>query len=179
MTNTLSIALKRRPQYFPFGNREVVVVRLYGSNGGAGLAAIVLSLVAAQSEAMQMVYSPSLPQFGGMNGQALSVLQFEQQLEDRRDAERAASAREAERALASASAPARRLTDTITNYLNVEIARRISSEILDGDRQSNTIGIDGGVTISYVRDAGNVVVTILDGVGGETTVTLPDISEAP
>ena len=145
---------------------------------GLWASAFAFAGATAQVHAMQMVYSPTLPQFGGLNGQALSVLQYEQQLEDQRDAEREAAARAVQRELDGASSATRRLTDTITNYLNIEIARRISDEILGGESSSGAFLIGGGVTVSYSRDGGKLAVTIIDS-NGETTVELPDISEAP
>ena len=146
---------------------------------GLWASAFAFAGATAPVHAMQMVYSPTLPQFGGLNGQALSVLQFEKQLEDQRDAEQEAAAREAQRELDAASSATSRLTDTIINYLNIEIARRISDEILGGNSSFGEFFVGDGVTVSYDRLDGKLSVTVSDINGSSTRVELPDISEAP
>ena len=138
------------------------------------LCASAFALIGATTQAHStgMVYSPTLPQFGGLNGQALTLLQFEKQLEDQRDARRAAALREQQRAESATSSSARRLVDTISNFINVEIARQFSNEILSGESGEGTLFVDGAeIRYSRSEDFLNVVVT--DGLGGETEVRVP------
>ena len=119
-----------------------------------------------------LVYNPSLPQFGGRNGQALTLFQYERDLEAQRRAARAA----AEAPGAGGNDPfaaTRRLTDAITNYLNVEIARRFSNEILYGSSPTGSVDV-GDVLIEYSRDGDILTVRISDD-AGTTEVELPVI----
>ena len=136
------------------------------------LPSLLVSILIAQHVSAEMIYSPTLPQFGGGNGQALGIVQFEKQQIDAR-ASRAASAlaaleREANRTVTT---DADRLIATITNFLNVEIARRFSTEILSGDAPSGTISV-GDVSIGYLRSDGFLSLEIDDG-NGITIIELP------
>lgn len=131
--------------------------------------------VVAQHASAEMTYSPTLPQFGGGNGQALGVVQFEKQQIDGRKA-RAASAlaaleREANRTVTT---DADRLIASITNFLNVEISRQFSTEILSGDAPNGTISV-GDVSIGYLRSDGLLSLEIDDG-NGVTTIELPVVN---
>jgi hypothetical protein len=133
---------------------------------------LLMGIFMAQHVSAEMTYSPTLPQFGGGNGQALGIVQFEKQQIDARAA-RAASAlaaleREANRTVTT---DADRLISTITNFLNVEIARQFSTEILSGDAPSGTISV-GDVSIGYLRSDGFLSLEINDG-NGITTIELP------
>ena len=109
-----------------------------------------------------MIYSPTLPQFDGGNGQALGIVQFEKRQIDSCNAR-------ADSALASASRLANKTTTTnadrlissITNYLNVKIARRFANEVLSGDAPRGIISV-GNVSIGYVRSDGFLSVEIDD-----------------
>jgi hypothetical protein len=132
----------------------------------------MMGIFIARHVSAEMTYSPTLPQFGGGNGQALGIVQFEKQQIDAR-ASRAESAlaaleREANRTVTT---DADRLIATITNFLNVEIARRFSTEILSGDAPSGTISV-GDVSIGYLRSDGFLSLEIDDG-NGITIIELP------
>ena len=139
------------------------------------IGAAVVSILFSQHVTAEMTYSATLPQFGGGNGQALGVVQFEKQQIDSRRA-RAASAlaaleREANRTVTT---DADRLIATITNFLNVEIARQFSNEILSGDAPRGTISV-GNVSIGYIRSDGLLSLKIDDG-NGITTIELPVVN---
>jgi hypothetical protein len=120
----------------------------------------------------EMTYSPTLPQFGGGNGQAFELLKFEKQSADAEKARAAAALAAAERAAnQTVTTNADRLVAAITNYLNVEIARRFSIEILDGDAPTGNFTV-GDVTIEYTRSDGILSLVIIDG-NGSTTIQLP------
>ena len=128
--------------------------------------------VIAQNASAEMTYSPTLPQFGGGNGQALGIAQFEKKQIDSQKA-RAASIlaaieREANRPIIT---DADRLISSITNYLNVEIARRFANEVLSGDAESGMVSV-GNVSIEYVRLDGLLRLEIDDG-NGVSTIELP------
>lgn len=123
--------------------------------------------------AQEMRHVPTLPQFGGLNGQALTVLQYEQQLKDRRESQRAAALREQQRQEAAAGiTPTRRLIDSITNFINIEIARQFSNEILRGELGEGSLFVDGA-EIRYQREDGFLSITVTDGLGGTTAVRVP------
>ena len=128
--------------------------------------------IMAQNASAEMTYSPTLPQFGGGNGQALGIAQFEKQQIDSRKAKAAsilaALEREANRTVTT---DADRLIASITNFLNVEIARQFSSEILSGNAPTGNIAV-GNVSIGYVRSDGYLVLEIDDG-NGTTIIELP------
>ena len=128
--------------------------------------------VMAQHAGAEMTYSPTLPQFGGGNGQALGITQFEKQQIDSRRAKAAsilaALEREANRTVTT---DADRLISSITNYLNVEIARRFSTEVLSGDAKRGMVSV-GNVSIEYVRSDGLLSLEINDG-NGISIIELP------
>ena len=123
---------------------------------------LLLGFFVSQYASAEMIYSPTLPQFDGGNGQALGIVQFEKRQIDSRNAR-------ADSALASASRLANKTTTTnadrlissITNYLNVKIARRFANEVLSGDAPRGIISV-GNVSIGYVRSDGFLSVEIDD-----------------
>lgn len=133
---------------------------------------LLAGIFIAQHVSAEMTYSPTLPQFGGGNGQALGVVQFEKQQIDARRARAAAALAALEReANRTVITDADRLIASITNFLNVEIARQFSTEILSGDAPSGTISV-GDVSIGYVRSDGLLSLEIDDG-NGVTIIELP------
>jgi hypothetical protein len=131
-----------------------------------------VTLVPANAE---MTYAPSLPQFGGNNFQALEILKFEKAGSDAEKARIAAALAAADRAAnATVTTNADRLVAAISNYLNVEIARRFSLEILDGTQPSGNFKV-GDVTIGYTRSDGILSLVISD-VNGSTAIELPVVN---
>lgn len=142
---------------------------------GAGRLALCLWLAGAGAAQAGMQYNPVLPQFGGLNGQALQILQFEKGLADARKAREDAARRSAAATVArTEKSAADRLLDTITNTLRYQISQNITDEILDGAQLANTFNLGDGLSIAYVRDAGRVELVITDAIAGETTeITIP------
>jgi hypothetical protein len=133
---------------------------------------LLVGIFVAQHVSAEMTYSPTLPQFGGLNGQALGIVQFEKQQIDARRARIGAALAAAEReANQTVTTDGDRLIASITNYLNVEIARQFSAEILGGSAPSGTISV-GNVSIGYVRSDGFLSLEIDDG-SGTTIIELP------
>ena len=133
---------------------------------------LLVSIFMAQYVSAEMTYTPTLPQFGGGNGQALGIVQFEKQQINARTARAAAALAALEReANRTVTTDADRLISSITNFLNVEIARRFSTEILSGDAPRGTISV-GDVSIGYVRADGFLSLEIDDG-NGITIIELP------
>ena len=141
-------------------------------HGSAFSGCLLVGVFAAQNVSAEMTYAPRLPQFGGGNGQALGIVQFEKQSADalkaKIEAALAAAEREANQVVTT---DADRLIASITNFLNIEIARRFSTEILDGSAPSGTITV-GNVSIGYVRADGILSLEISDGTG-ITVIELP------
>jgi hypothetical protein len=145
-----------------FGHHYLIYIAL-GMAAGAVLAGPIRA---------EMTYSPTLPQFGGRNGQAFEMLKFEKQGADAEKAREAAALAAAERAAnPTVTTNADRLVAAVTNYLNAEIARRFSMEILDGDAPKGNFTV-GDVAIEYVRLDGILSLVIIDG-NGSTTIELP------
>ena len=136
------------------------------------LVGLIAGAALAHPVSAEMSYSPMLPQFGGGNVQALDILKFEKQGADSQKARIAAALAAEERAKnLTVTTNADRLVAAITNYLNVEIARRFSMEILDGDAPTGNFTV-GDVTIEYIRSDGILSLVITDG-NGSTTIELP------
>lgn len=136
------------------------------------VAGVMAGAILAGPIRAEMTYSPTLPQFGGGNGQAFELFKFEKQSADAEKAQAAAALAAAERAAnQTVTTNADRLVAAITNYLNVEIARRFSTEILDGDAPTGNFTV-GDVTIEYIRSDGILSLVIIDG-NGSTTIELP------
>ena len=133
---------------------------------------LLVGVLVVQHVSAEMTYSPTLPQFGGGNGQALGIVQFEKQQIDTRAA-RVVSALEAleREANRTITTDADRMIASITKFLNVEIARQFSTEILSGDAPSGTISV-GDVSIGYLRSDGFLSLEIDDG-NGITIIELP------
>jgi hypothetical protein len=133
---------------------------------------LLVGVLVVQHVSAEMTYSPTLPQFGGGNGQALGIVQFEKQQIDARAARAASALAALEReANKTVTTDADRLIASITNFLNVEIARQFSTEILSGDAPSGTISV-GDVSIGYLRSDGFLSLEIDDG-NGITIIELP------
>jgi hypothetical protein len=135
----------------------------------------VASLVHGPAPAdAELSFQPVLPQFGGNNGQSLSVLQYERQLKDAEKAEKEARARELERlarAKENASTPASRLVDTLTNQLQFQLAQGFADEILNGG-VSGTFDL-GGTLLEYTRIDGILAVIITEPGKDSVTIELP------
>lgn len=129
-------------------------------------------MLAANAE---MTYSPMLPQFGGNNSQALDILKFEKAGSDSEKSKAAAAlAAEIRAANTKVTTNADRLVAAITNYLDAEIAQRVSLSILDGTEPRGTFKV-GDVTIAYTRTDGVLSLVISD-VNGSTTIDLPVVN---
>ena len=129
--------------------------------------------IVVPAQAVELDYKPNLPQFGGVNGQNLTILQFEKQLSDSRVAKQDALRREMERLKnQSDSTPTDLLVSSLTRSLNSKIASRITDDILNGDSSEQEFLL-GDVLIRYVRgEDGMITVTIDDGTG-ETRISIP------
>jgi hypothetical protein len=133
---------------------------------------LLMGIFMAQHVSAEMTYSPTLPQFGGGNGQALGIVQFEKQQIDARAARAASALAALEReANETVTTDADRLIASITRFLNVEISRQFSEEVLYGDAPRGTISV-GNVSVGYVRSDGFLNLEIDDG-NGITTIELP------
>lgn len=140
---------------------------------GAVLATTIWAFTGATAQA-ELSFQPILPQFGGNNGQTLTVLQYEKQLADAKKARRDALARELERqalADANASTPASRLVDTLTNQLQFRLAQGFADEILNG-ALSGAFDL-GGTLLEYTRIDGVLAVTITEPGKDPITIELP------
>jgi hypothetical protein len=126
--------------------------------------------------AVELDYKPNLPQFGGGNGQNITILQFEKQITDSRLAKEDSLRRELDRLKnQTESTPTSLLVASLTRSLNSKIATRITDDILNGDASEQEFLL-GDVVIRYVRDdEGMITVTINDGTG-ETSISIPGVA---
>lgn len=135
------------------------------------LATIFFSCSGAIAE---MSYAPRLPQFGGSNYQALSIMQFEKGLTDSIKSKKEALQREIERdaeRLANIKTPAQQLVSSLTSVLQVRLAQGFADQILFG----STVGdFDiGNVNIAYTRIDGMLSLTIAEEGLEPTLIELP------
>jgi hypothetical protein len=125
-----------------------------------------------QMTAAEMSYSPVLPQFGGTNGQALTVLQFDRSLQSAADAEKQAAALALERAMAPASSPATatdKLISAIEAAMQVRLANQYANQIFTNIDTDEPVSIElGETTITYSREDGYLTIEIIDDVGATT-----------
>jgi hypothetical protein len=125
-----------------------------------------------QMTAAEMSYSPVLPQFGGINGQALTVLQFDRSLQSAADAEKQAAALALERAMAPASSPATatdKLISAIEAAMQVRLANQYANQIFTNIDTDEPVSIElGETTITYSREDGYLTIEIIDDVGATT-----------
>jgi hypothetical protein len=116
-----------------------------------------------------MSYSPVLPQFGGTNGQALTVLQFDRSLQSAADAEKRTAALALERAMAPASSPTTatdKLISAIEAAMQVRLANQYANQIFQNIDTEAPVSIElGETTITYSREDGFLTIEIIDGVG--------------
>lgn len=134
---------------------------------------MALSLGGTQARA-ELMFQPLLPQFGGNNGQAFSVLQYEESQRKAETSAREARERELERQRRTeenASSPTDRLVDTLTNQLQYRLAQGFADEILTG-ATSNTFDL-GGTILEYTRVDGILSVTITELGSDPVTIELP------
>jgi hypothetical protein len=129
-------------------------------------------LFGANATAGGLTYDAILPQFGGTNGQALSILQFEKQMADTKTAKSEAAIKEAERlANVVVLTPTDQLVAALIRNLDNQIAQRFAAEILDGTSPTGSFSA-GDVQINYVRLDGILTLDITDA-NGTTTISLP------
>jgi hypothetical protein len=125
-----------------------------------------------QMTAAEMSYSPVLPQFGGTNGQALTVLQFDRSLQSAADAEKQAAALALERAMAPASSPTTatdKLISAIEAAMQVRLANQYANQIFTNIDTEVPVSIElGETTITYSRTDGFLTIDIIDDVGATT-----------
>jgi len=119
-----------------------------------------------------MSYSPVLPQFGGNNGQALTVLQFDLQLQNAADAKKKAAALVLERAMAPAKSPTTatdKLISSLEAALQVRLAHAYADQIFTNIDMATPVSIVlGETTITYSRTDGFLTINIIDDVGATT-----------
>ena len=120
----------------------------------------------------EMSYRPVLPQFGGTNGQALTVLQFDRALQSAADAEKHSAALALERAMAPATSPTTatdKLISALEVALQVRLANEYANQIFTNIDTEVPVSIElGETTITYSRTDGFLTIDIIDDVGATT-----------
>jgi len=139
--------------------------------------AVVASVLNVENALAEASFKPILPMFGGQNGQALTVLQFEKGMRDAKQAKIDAAIREQERLDAIAAnqkSPADKLIDALTSQLQYRLASQFADEILN-----DTTGGDltvGTTTISYSQVDGILTITISEEGEDSVTIELPTVN---
>jgi hypothetical protein len=122
--------------------------------------------------AAEMEYNPVLPQFGGANGQALTVLQFNLQLQSAADAKERAAALDLARAMEPAKPPVTatdRLILSIEAALQVRLANNYAEQIFGDFDTEVPVSIElGDTVITYARTDGYLTIDIIDDFGAST-----------
>lgn len=151
--------------------------------------AFFVAIVVAPTAQAELRYTPVLPQFGGSNGQALSILQYEASLKAAAIATAKAEQAAFERALAASAAAAAaaeaiangevpasttptatdRLIAALSSAIQVRLANSYADQIFDSFDTSGpqTIVLDG-TEIIYARTDGVLTITIVDDANVET-----------
>ena len=115
--------------------------------------------------AAEIAYSPVLPQFGGSNGQALQVLQYDLQLQSAADAKIKAAALALKKAMEPARKPITstdRLISSIEAAMQARLANNYAELIFaDGDTGGAKEIKVGDTVISYDRDSQEGQLTIV------------------
>lgn len=125
--------------------------------------------------AAEIAYSPVLPQFGGTNGQALAVLQYDLQLQSAADAKKTAAALALKKAMEPPKPPVTatdRLISSIEAALQVRLANNYAEEIFGEGNTVGENGVDitlGGTVINYKRVDGYLTINIEDDFGAMTS----------
>lgn len=133
--------------------------------------------VYASSASAELSYGPVLPQFGGTNGQALGVLQYEAQLEasaaSKAKADQAAVDRELALSLKKDPTATDRLISSLTSALQVRLANSYADQIFATNDTNQPVSIKlDGTDITYSRVNGLLTVSIEDGVNATTVFEL-------
>jgi hypothetical protein len=140
----------------------------------AMLWAIIVGSFGNQAAA-EIAYSPVLPQFGGTNGQALAVLQYDLQLQSAADAKKTAAALALKKAMEPPKPPVTatdRLISSIEAALQVRLANNYAEEIFGEGNTVGENGVDitlGGTVINYKRVDGYLTINIEDDFGAMTS----------
>ena len=140
----------------------------------ASVCVLPMIILLSQSGSAELSYSPLLPQFGGSNFQALSVMQFEKGMVDSKRAKEEAARREVERELervANRKTPADRLVESLTSVLQVRLSQGFVDQILTGSSVGD-FNV-GDIKIGYSRKDGLLSLTITDEAGVPTLIELP------
>jgi hypothetical protein len=126
----------------------------------------------ANEAAAEMSYSPVLPQFGGSNGQALTILQFDLQLQNADEAKKRAEALALERAMAppkSLPTATDKLISSLEAALQARLAYAYADQIFTNIDTEVPVSINlGETTIIYSRINGYLTIDIIDDFGIST-----------
>jgi len=134
---------------------------------------LLLSL-SSPAYAGNLVQQSKDPAFSGVNwtGQVLSI-----EAEERARKQALVDARNSAAAQAKADAantPLARFVSLFTSQVYAQLATQLSNNLFSGTSQSNSgnFVLDGN-TISYIKSGTSVTLTIVDGRGNQTVVTVP------
>ncbi len=135
------------------------------------LSTILLSSAAHADPIVQQFKSPSFSGYGwSSHVQAVRGMEeaAKQENENKIAAERAAAA------AAAANTPLAKFVSLFTSQVYAQLATQLSNNLFaeGGTARAGSFVLDGN-TISYVKTAGNVTLTVVDAKGNQTVVTVP------
>ncbi len=135
------------------------------------LSTVLLSSAAYADPIVQSFKSPSFSGYG-WSQHVQSVRSMEEAAKQAN--ENAIAAEKAAAAAAAANTPLAKFVSLFTSQVYAQLATQLSNNLFaeGGTNNAGNFVLDGN-TISYVKSAGNVTLTVVDKAGNTTVVTVP------
>jgi hypothetical protein len=135
------------------------------------LSTILLSSGAYADPIVQTFKSPSFSGYG-WSSHVQAVRGMEEAAKQAN--ENAIAAEKASAAAAAANTPLAKFVSLFTSQVYAQLATQLSNNLFaeGGSARAGSFVLDGN-TISYVKTAGNVTLTVVDAKGNQTVVTVP------
>lgn len=135
------------------------------------LSTVLFSSVAYADPLVQQFKSPSFSGYG-WSQHVQSVRSMEEAAKQAN--ENAIAAEKASVAAAAANTPLAKFISLFTSQVYAQLATQLSNNLFaeGGTSNAGNFVLDGN-TISYVKNAGNVTLTVVDKAGNTTVVTVP------
>jgi len=135
------------------------------------LSTVLFSSTAYADPIVQSFKSPSFSGYG-WSQHVQSVHSMEEAAKQAND--NAIASEKAAAAAAAANTPLAKFVSLFTSQVYAQLATQLSNNLFaeGGNSRAGSFVLDGN-TISYVKTAGNVTLTVVDAKGNQTVVTVP------
>jgi hypothetical protein len=134
------------------------------------LGTLFLSSTAYAGPLVQEFKSPSFNGFGW--SQHVQTVRAAEEAAEQANENKIASEK-AQAAAAAANTPLARFVSLFTSQVYAQLATQLSNNLFaEGASNAGSFVLDGS-TISYVKTAGNVTLTVVDAKGNTTVITVP------